>query len=201
MDKQREKALPFLEIVRPVRGELEGILEFFEKMLRDTFESNGIIHLPDLLEEEIEDKKRYILQDFSSQGEERYFLLAKSKGKILGTIEYGRANALLKACTDGALAEILEIGTLFVDPEYQGLGISKVLQVHLFRRLQNKGISKVCFDSGYPIAQGIWRKRFGEPEYFLENYWGPGSHHMVWQVGIDDFLYREGVSDESQLEK
>src|SRR5699024_8900176 len=31
-----------------------------------------------------------------------------------------------------------------------------------------------CMDSGYSNAQKIWRKRFGEPEYFLENYWAEG---------------------------
>ncbi|WP_317911749.1 hypothetical protein [Clostridioides difficile] len=54
----------------------------------------------------------------------------------------------------------------------------------MIQELQCKGIKEFCMDSGYSNAQKIWRKRFGEPEYFLENYWAEGQHHLIWKIKI-----------------
>ncbi|MDY2948132.1 MAG: type I restriction enzyme HsdR N-terminal domain-containing protein, partial [Mannheimia varigena] len=46
-------------------------------------------------------------------------------------------------------------------------GIGNLLLNAMIQELQCKGIKEFCMDSGYSNAQKIWRKRFGEPEYFL----------------------------------
>jgi hypothetical protein len=58
----------------------------------------------------------------------------------------------------------------------------------MYRTLSNKGIEEFCLDSGYMRAQKIWKKKYGDPNYWLENYWGEGYHHMIWRVKMDDFL-------------
>ena len=175
-------------IRRPRLEEKEFIQEFFTLVLRETFQSNGLQAYQDLLEEEIVDKKRCLEQDFMTDGKERFFLLAEDQGQIIGSIEYGLANELLEQCTNHELKGMLEIGTVFVHPEYRQRGVASSLFSALFRELANKGEEEICFDSGYKKAQKIWCNKFGEPEYFLENYWGDGDHHMVWRVGVKQGL-------------
>jgi predicted nucleic-acid-binding Zn-ribbon protein len=35
-------------------------------------------------------------------------------------------------------------------------------------------------------AQKIWCKKFGYPEYYLKDYWGQGSHYMVWRIQVKE---------------
>ena len=175
-------------IRRPRIDELDLILGFFELVLKDTFQRNGISDLKDLLEEEIQDKERCIRQDFSTDGKDRFFLLAEYDDKIIGSIEYGIANELLNSCTNHELHGMPEIGTVFVHPEYQGQGVGPVMLYSLFQELVNHGAEEICFDSGYKTAQKIWCKKFGSPQYFIENYWGEGSHHMVWRLNVREAL-------------
>ncbi|HEL2030490.1 MULTISPECIES: GNAT family N-acetyltransferase [Bacillota] len=106
------------------------------------------------------------------------------EGCIVGTIEYGPASDLINSCTHGKYKNLYEIGTVFVRPDYQGQGIGNLLLNAMIQELQCKGIKEFCMDSGYSNAQKIWRKRFGEPEYFLENYWAEGQHHLIWKIKI-----------------
>ena len=171
-------------IRRPRIDELDSILGFFERVLTDTFQMNEISDLKDLLEEEIQDKERCIRQDFMTDGIDRFFLLAEYEDKIIGSIEYGIANVLLNSCTNHELEGMLEVGTVFVHPEYQRQGVGPLLLYSLFQELNKLAVEKICFDSGYKTAQKIWYKKFGSPQYLLENYWGEGSHHMVWVLNV-----------------
>ncbi len=175
-------------IRRPVIDELAGINAFFEMMLKDTFEANGISNLTELLEEEIQVKKKYILQDFTSNGKDRFFLLAVYEGNLIGSIEYGASNEVLNKCTNNEMKDILEIGTVFVHPKYQKQGVSSILIYNLFLKLSSNLIQEVCFDSGYKIAQAVWSKKFGSPNYCRKDYWAVGSHHMIWKVGVNETL-------------
>ncbi len=174
----------------PGTEELNSIYAFFQIVLKDTFEINGIGDLAELLEEELQDKRRCINQYFDTDGRDRFFLIAEFNHEIIGSIEYGLSNELLKRCTNDEMKDLYEIGTVFVHPKYQKKGISSLLLHHIFNALNSRGIEEVCFDSGYRIAQKIWCGKFGEPEYYLRNYWGEGSHHMVWRVRVKDALYK-----------
>lgn len=175
-------------IRRPRIDELDSIQGFFELVLKDTFEMNGISDLKELLEEEIQDKNRCIKQNFETNGVDRFFLLAEYGDKIIGSIEYGIANDLLNSCTNHELEGMLEIGTVFVHPEYQRQGVGPLMLYSLFQVLISHAVEEICFDSGYKTAQKIWCKKFGSPQYLLENYWGEGSHHMVWRLNVRESI-------------
>jgi GNAT superfamily N-acetyltransferase len=177
-----------IQISRPKFEDLEAINDFFQIVLRDTFERNDISHLVDTFEEEINDKRRCLNQDIESCGKERYFLIAKEENKIVGSIEYGPSNELILSCTNGELKDLVEIGTVFVHPQYQGRGIGSELLNSIFMELKKSGITEFCFDSGYKTAQKTWLKKFGTPEYHLKDYWGPGSDHMVWRITVEDVI-------------
>lgn len=36
------------------------------------------------------------------------------------------------------------------------------------------------------IAQKIWKEKFGEPDYLLEDFWGKGYDHMIWRRRVSE---------------
>lgn len=177
-----------IEISRPLVKDTPLIHEFFEIVLRDTFEKNGISDLAEALNEEIEDKKACLNQDFASDGQDRYFLIAKDGQKVIGSIEYGQANSLIMSCTQGEYEGMAEVGTVFVHPDYQHQGLGSQLLKQLLVEMRSRGLEEFCLDSGYATAQKIWTRKFGLPAYHLKDYWTAGADHMVWRVGIEDML-------------
>lgn len=175
-------------IRRPKMDEIEELNHFFELVIRDTFAKNDIADLIDSLENEIHDKRRCLNEDMENDGKDRYFLVATINDMIVGTIEHGPANDLIHECTQGKLSGFQEIGTVYVHQKFQNQGIGNLLLTKMFHVLNEKKIKEFCFDSGYISAQKIWRKKFGEPEYHLKNYWGDGSDHMIWRIKTIDVL-------------
>ncbi|MFC7783430.1 MULTISPECIES: GNAT family N-acetyltransferase [unclassified Rossellomorea] len=180
--------MPTIEIRRPGIEDQEELNQFFSTVIKHTFYSEGISEMVDDIENEIASKKRYLKSDLESNGKDRYFLIASEKGgtDIMGTIEYGPASELIRTCTDGALNEIYEVGTVFVHPDYQGRGVGTLLLNVMFLTFLNRGIQEFCLDSGYALAQKIWKGKFGEPDYWLKDYWGIGSDHMIWKKSMND---------------
>ncbi len=164
---------------------------FFERVLRYTFETNGIKDAVELLNEEIEDKRLYLEQSFKTKGQERCFLIAKIDEEIIASIEYGPSDDFMNECTNGELSHMPEVGTVFVHPDYHRRGIGKAMLRAMFNELSNRGIYEVCFDSGYQTAQKIWLKKFGEPAYLLKDYWGEDWHHMVWIIDVEKERIKE----------
>jgi GNAT superfamily N-acetyltransferase len=177
-----------IEISRPRFEDIELINEFFEIVLRDTFEKNGIADLVNLIEEEIKDKRRCLNQDMESNGKDRYFLIAKEDDNIVGSIEYGPSNDLIISCTNGKLKKLVEIGTVFVHPDYQNKGIGSRMLNLIFIELEKNEIREFCLDSGYKSAQKTWTKKFGNPEYYLKDYWEKDADHMVWRIRVEDVI-------------
>lgn len=177
-----------IQIFRPRLEEGDKINDFFQIVLRDTFEKNNISHLCETLDNEIRDKRRVLDEDFESNGEVRFFLIAKAGDKVVGSIEYGPSNELIISCTNGELKELVEIGTVFVHPDYQKQGLGNILLKEIYKVLQMRGIEEFCLDSGYKTAQEIWLKKFGGPTYHLRDYWEKDADHMIWRVSIGDVI-------------
>jgi len=173
-------------IDRPTQADVKGLNHFFHKMITYTYASNGIVGFAKELDQEIKTKIDYLKQDFESDGHIRYFLVAKMDEKIVGTIEYGSPNALITACNDETLNNLPEIGSVFVDPDYHNLGIASTMLSAIFDVLTLQGVQSFCLDSGYGMAQKVWRHKFGAPKVMLKDYWGVGLDHMIWQVAIQN---------------
>ncbi len=177
-----------IEIRRPLQEERTELYQFFNNVIRDTFEKEGISNLYDDIENEIVQKKELLERDYNSKGAERFFWIAvdKSKNRIIGSIEYGPSSQLIAVCTQGKLKDVVEVGTVFVHPEYQRQGIGTLLLNVMFITLEGRGFTEFCLDSGYSNAQKIWRKKFGEPDFLMKDYWGKGKDHMIWKRGCSE---------------
>ena len=177
-----------VEIRRPNSDDLEELHLLFRIVITNTYKNEGLSQLLDDIENEINMKKQYLKNDFDSNGEKRYFLLAidTNNDKIIGTIEVGRASTLINSCTGGVFKELYEIGTVFILPEYQRKGIGSLLLNTMFLTLLSRGITEYCLDSGYKNAQSIWTKKFGKPSYILKDYWGDSNDHMIWNKSLHD---------------
>ena len=166
----------------------ELINDFFKMVLIDTFHKNEISDLVDTLKDEIKDKRRCLDQDYESAGRDRCFLIAKDKNLVVGSAEYGPPNNLILSCTNGDLKDIKEIGTVFIHPDYQRKGIGSRMLFSILSQMKRDGIEEFCLDSGYKIAQRIWTKKLGNPQYHLKNYWGKDADHMIWRKKINEIL-------------
>ncbi|MEQ2528284.1 GNAT family N-acetyltransferase [Robertmurraya yapensis] len=175
-----------IEIRRPRNEDMDELYEFFQIMVKDTYTKEGIGDKLEDLENEILVKKIYLMDDLTTQGEKRFFLLAIYKDKIIGSIAYGPANEIIVGCLHKSTSEVLELGTVFVHPDYQYQGIGNLLLASMFQTMNKKGIKEFWLDSGYKGAQKIWQKKFGEPEIFLKDYWEKDAHHMIWKVTVPD---------------
>jgi GNAT superfamily N-acetyltransferase len=177
-----------VDIRRPRTQDIKELNQFFRTVITDTFIKEGIGDKLKDIEDEIVAKKTYLESDFVSDGKKRYFLIALDRDKIIGSIEYGPASELISNCTHNALKDLNEVGTVFVHPNFQSKGVGNLLLNKMYMTLQGKGLEEFCLDSGYISAQKIWKKKFGDPNYLLKDYWGEGYHHMIWRIKIDDLL-------------
>jgi len=186
MIKERGPFVQQIEIRRPELGDCQELHQFFRSVITDTFAKENLADLVEDIEQEIKTKESYLKIDYDSLGVNRYFLLAVANKQIIGTIEYGPSSRLIHELTQGALQNMVEIGTVLVHPEYQQQGIGNLLLSVLLLSLRNKGIEEFCLDSGYNRAQKYWVKKLGEPDYRFKNYWSEGNDHMIWRRQTSD---------------
>jgi len=177
------KMIP-ITIKRPTIDDIDLLHDFFKLVITDTFRKEGIKDQTGDLLAEIETKKRYLAIDLESNGEERYFLIAKLEDLIIGTIEFGPSSALICQCTNDQLKDVKEVGTIFVHPHYQQRGIGSLLLKEIYKEMDKRGVEAFCLDSGYVHAQLVWKKKFGTPDYIFKDYWDIGYDHMIWKLSI-----------------
>lgn len=177
-----------VEIRRPKNDDVKELHHFFSKVIHDTFIKEGIGDQLKDINDEIKVKEEYLQRDLDSNGEQCYFLIAIKEDKIVGSIEYGPASELIRSCTNNNFKELMEVGTVFVHPDFQRNGLGNMLLSVMYITLHEKGIEEFCLDSGYISAQKIWKKKFGEPDYLLKDYWGEGFDHMIWRVKVSDCI-------------
>lgn len=177
-----------LVIRRPHREDEKALNDFFDVVVKDTFEQNDISYMAEDYENEINEKKEFLNEDLKSNGQKRYFLIATIDDKIIGTIAYGPSDKLINTYYNGEFKDIVEIGTVFVHPEYQRKGIGSLMLDHIYKELKRKGINEFCLYSGYKDAKKVWLKKFGSPQYILKDPFGESIDYMIWKVKLLDVL-------------
>lgn len=159
----------------------QDVIEFYRSMVKFSFVQNNIKD-PDACKEEIEDKVNK-LSDFE-QGN-GLLLLCYLKERLIATISYSKPNELLLELSNKDLSGYHELGTVFIDPEYQGFGFLSYLLEQIKVELKRAGVENICFDCGYDLAQQIWTHKYGNADDIFNDYWSKDSHHMIWYTTTD----------------
>jgi GNAT superfamily N-acetyltransferase len=176
------------EIRRPRQEDQEAINVFFSLVIGDTYAKEGLGDRLKDIQAETETKKRFLQSDLSEELCRRHFLIALDDDKVIGSIEYGSPNEIIRDLPGDPFKDMVEIGSVFVHPLHQRQGVGSKLLQAMFKILKEHGIDEFCLDSGYTKAKQIWRKKFGEPAYILKDYWGQGFDHFVWYVRISELI-------------
>lgn len=174
-----------LKIERPSRHDLGSAYIVFENAITLAFQQEDII---EEASEEIEYKKSLIRASVENPDSEMIFLVAKLEGRVIGTVSFGPCGDDIRVCTNNELNHVGELGSLYVLPEYQGQGVGSRLIETMLQHLQSNGVKHFCLDCGLKVAQEKWLRKFGEPYKMLKDYWGKGSHHLVWLCDVADYI-------------
>lgn len=127
-----------VEVRRPKIEDIKPLHDFFKTVITDTFTKEGIGEKLNDIRDEIEGKKKNLESDFESNGEKRYFLIAVYGDKIIGSIEYGPVSNLIKICTNNVYKGLIEVGTVFVHPDFQRNGVGNLLLKAVYYTMQKK---------------------------------------------------------------
>ena len=174
-----------LRIERPLRADLESAYTVLAKSIAQAFEEEGISEAEAL--DEIAYKQALLRQSVEDDSE-TVFLVAKLNGQVVGTISFGPCGDDVRSCTNNELAEVGELGSIYVLPELQGKGVGSALIAAMANRLHKSGIEQFCLDCGLKAAQEKWKRKFGAPCIVAKDYWGAGSDHLIWLCNVPDFL-------------
>ncbi|MBB6673778.1 GNAT family N-acetyltransferase [Cohnella nanjingensis] len=164
------------------------VCQIFKYSISDAFEKEGLGHLHDDIQKEIEDKKQLALTSLDPTNSDTYFLIAKLNEAVVGTISFGPCGEAIQSCTENQLDDVGELGSIYVLPSCQGQGVGSNLIKGMLTYLKKQGIDQFCLDSGYKRAQTRWLRKFGEPYKVVKDYWGPDSDHMVWLCKVSDYI-------------
>jgi len=182
-----------IRIRKPVLNDKEDLFDFFNLMVKHTFEKNGYGHMSEAILEETKSKKMQLMANLNASEEARYFLVAEIDGKLIGSISYGPAGHAIIECSEGKYSDEMEIGGVFIHPDYQGKGLCQYLMNSIYLTMIGQGYKGFVLDSGYKTAQRIWRHKYGEADIFVKDYWDIGVGHMVWKIEFDDLEVQYAV--------
>jgi len=190
-----------IRIRRPVRADEPSAQLLFKLSITDAFVQEGLLDNEADIAHEISHKSGLLRAALEAEDEgieahsgllasgvpsQPIFLIAESEGEVLGTVSFGPSGEKARELSEGRLNGIGELGSLYIRPDYQNLGIGSLLIAAMMQVLRARRIDSFCLDSGYGRAQRRWRRKFGEPYVWAENYWGPGAHHAVWHCRVDE---------------
>lgn len=168
-------------------ADLPSATQVFAVSIPDAFAKEGLGHLQADIRAEVEQKERMLAASLAPAAE-THFLVAKSRGTVVGTVAVGPCNDDIRRCAGSQLQSVVELGSLYVLPEYQDQGIGSALIAAMTAYLSRCGAAQFCLDSGFRRAQQRWLRKFGPPFVVAKDYWGVGADHMVWLCQVVEFV-------------
>ena len=175
-----------LTIRRPKREEIEAINELFAITITDNFKNEGLWdNMEEEAKEEIETLKQSLQRDFESEGKKEHHLIAIVNKQVVGTIAFGKPNAIILNNLAIDFSGVSEIKSVYILPRFQQQGIGSVLLKEILKVLQTQKIKAFCLDCGYKKSQGFWQKKLGDPIVVMKDYWSGGSDHLIWYLQLE----------------
>jgi GNAT superfamily N-acetyltransferase len=174
-----------ITITKPQKADEEKTKKLFTTVITQNFKDYGFYErYHNDIAYEAGKQEKALDTYFDSNGKKVFFLIAKDKSKIIGTIAYGKPGADIEKYYPEKSDNIPEIKSLYILPKYQGKGIGTKLLKEIMTVLQQNGFKEFCLDSGYPKAQIFWTKRLGEPVVRVTNRWGAGNDYLIWHYTL-----------------
>ncbi len=174
-------------IRKAVPADREIIKDLWYKAIKDAFDKDalGEVHDP---KDELAFKMDQLDDAFESPDSHYYLLFDESA--LVGTIAYGTPpNKGIQKRTDGELSDMVEIGSLYIDPAAQKKGYGRTLLIFILQTLLDQGVETVCFDSIIEWSKRIWIRLFGEPKYRITSK-KHDFEHMIWVVDVQTSIER-----------
>lgn len=162
------------------REDEKQLEEFFNYAITDTFVKEGVGHLIEDIKNEINYK---MLTFEESLNNKAILFVSIFDEKIVATGAIIECSNLISDHSP-ELASLKELGAVFVDPNFQKQGLGTEIVDALIKKMNNMNETEFCLDSGYTIAKGIWRKKFGPPYNIVKDLWGEGHDHYIWKLSI-----------------
>jgi DNA repair photolyase/GNAT superfamily N-acetyltransferase len=186
----RKKINMEIKIGELKKTEINEALKLISEVIIDNFKLDGV----DLVkfEKEIDngiDLQRQRLLSFSAK-KIPYFLVAKDKGEIIGTIAYGPIDDLIKSglkkMEENIDQELItELISVYVKTSFQGKGIGSKLLAEIMKLLKKTNYHYISLSTGYIGAKKFWEKKFGKPTVVFEKYFPDYGDCWVWVKKIN----------------
>jgi len=78
----------------------------------------------------------------------------------------------------------LEIGSIYIDPSFQRMGIANRIMTELIKELDVYDKEYFFLDCGYRSSQIYWANKLGTPYKRLASYFGKDEHYLIWKVEL-----------------
>lgn len=171
--------------------------DFFETVLKDLYKREGFgWEMAQTFLEELAYKKASVRASIEKPNELPHYYQLRYRGLLAGVFAVAKpgnlildhvqlldpdGNALSLASAE---AQVPELASFFVHPKLQGCGIGKAMLGFAEGKIEELGFHQYCLDCGYSISQRFWKKQLGDGTFVLQDFWGPGASHMIWQKNI-----------------
>ena len=164
----------------PDNHDLLNIHKLFKDAIAGAFKQNNITDKEELAYE-INEKSDRIDKYLNHQLKDSFFLIALDKTRIAGIAGIYPVKQLIMDNTNDISSHTLELGSVYIHPEYQKQGIAGNLVDRLIKRMASQGVGEYYLDCGYATSQEYWKRVFGKPIKTIENYFGENESYMIWK--------------------
>jgi GNAT superfamily N-acetyltransferase len=169
-----------------VQTDLVEAAAFFRQTIEDTFIRNRIPVVPPTeLDQECAWKLAALQADLKSCGAERFFLIAREQGGIVGTVALSPASEFVREHIPARYHTWTSVTTVLVKPACQSMGIGTQLLSAALEELRRREEPGFLLDTGYATARVYWTARLGEPDHVLPQFWYGKDDHCFWIRGVD----------------
>ena len=81
----------------------------------------------------------------------------------------------------------IELVSMYVHPDHKGEGVGRALLTSLERAARDLGFETMVVVSGSrnrETGYSFWRRQYGDPTLWDDDYFGPGQERVVWKTTL-----------------
>jgi GNAT superfamily N-acetyltransferase len=164
--------------VSRIRSVCDGDLDRIKSILEEWVVDETGSPLPTEIQSDVD----LISESLHGRGDCEFFVAEDDASDVVGVA--GLAWFDLAAELSAETERPVEVVTVYVRRDHRGLGLGRALLDEVEARASALGFATLLAvsgsrnrESGYPF----WRRRYGEPWRWDEDYFAPGAERVVWR--------------------